>query len=172
MRWVCLMGLLMAGCDDTFEPATPDTTADDDDGCPEGLSVASDASFITSEFSVNGAGLATDFVLLGSYDGVPAACVSDDGRSVQIIFEVGGVGFGQISMTHNGPGAYDPNETVASFALDLFGADTPATYGAGDWQAVSWNVDEAEGSVISDFFGTGFSDDQSAGINLQLVVTP
>ncbi len=172
MRWVCLMGLFMAGCDDTFEPAPPDTSVVDDDGCPDGMFAASDASFITSQLSVNGAGLVTDFVQQGTYDGVPAACASDDGRSLQLIFEVGGIGFGRVSMTHSGPGSYDPNDTVATFSLDLFGADTPTVFGAGDWQSASWNVEESEGAVLSDFFGTGFADDQSTGINFQLVVTP
>jgi hypothetical protein len=148
MRWVCLMGLLMAGCDDSFAPVPPDPSVSDGGGCPEGLSAASDASFITTQFTVNGAGSVTDFVQLGVYDGVPSACMSEDGRSLQLIFEVAGVGFGQVAMTHSGPGAYEPNDTAASFRLDLFGADPPAVYGAGDWQSGSWNVDEDQGAVI------------------------
>ena len=172
MRWVCLMGLFLAGCDDSFEPAPIDTSVDDDDGCPEGLSVASDAWFVATQFTVNGIGLATDFGLQETYDGVPAACVSADGLSVRLIFEVAGEGFGSILLNHSGAGSYDANGTEDTFSLDLFGADVPTTYVAGDWQTASWNVEQSGGSVLSDFFGTGFSGEENVGLNVQLSVTP
>lgn len=172
MRWICLMGLWMVGCDDSFEPATPDNPDEVGDGCPEGLSAASDSSFITTQFTVNGLGLVTDFVTGTTYDDVPAACISADGLSLQLVFEVAGEPFGQVLMSHSGPNSYDANDTVADFALNLFGADIPTVYAAGDWQTASWNVQEDGGAIGSDFFGTGFSGDENTAINLQLVMTP
>ena len=172
MRWLCLMGLMVVGCDDSFEPATPEPIDDLADGCPIGLSQASQASLVMTMFTVNGAGLVTDFVENNAYNGVPAACASEDGLSLQMHFEVAGEGYGLISMTHQGAGSYEANELDGVLTIELFGADIPTTYSTGDWQTASWNVEERNDAIASDFFGTGFVADQSAGFNFQLQVTP
>lgn len=182
MRLVALVFFALVACDD-FEPAPPNPDTDSDsglsgtDGCGLGMARAADASLIISQLTVDGGGLVTDFVQGNVYDGVPAACTRPDATAFELIFEVGGQPFGSIRMRHNGPGSYDPNtpggdNNEALLMLDLFGADVPTLYGAGDWEQSTWTVDTEDLATTSDFFGTAFSGGENTSINLTLSVVP
>jgi len=171
MRQMLCLALLWAGCDD-FEPRTVPPDPEAEVACEPGLSRAADASLIGSQFAVNGLELITQLNQGGVYDGVPAVCANDDGTELRLIFEVAGTPYGEVSLSHFGPGSYDANVQDAVLTLDLFGADVPVVYGPGDWQTASWSVGTREAYVTSDFFGTGFVGDQQVAINIQLAVSP
>src|SRR5690606_18911335 len=87
-------------------PDTGDTTDTDDtgvsDGCPDDLVAAQSPGLFINSYTYDGLGKSPVFeegdVDLGGGATRPAACISDDGRSVDFVFLLVGEPYGRVEM--------------------------------------------------------------------------
>lgn len=171
--WPLLAALLAAtGCTDGIGTDDTSHTGEVDDGCPSGMSEASDAGLLATTFLLNGIERNPQFDDSLTYQGRPAACVSADGTSLDMVFAVGDTAFGRIAMSvSQGDRSYELNGTEADLDIELFGADDPVTFSNGDWQSGTWYV-ETINPLSSDVRGSAVSGGQSLDTQFTVEARP
>ena len=163
MRFFWLTGLLVAGCDaiGSGDTAPNQIYPPPVSGCPEGMSKASDSELVALTFSYDNLGWTIGHDGSRVYDGEAAACVSDDGLRMRLLFEAGGdyVGSLTVEVAETGSFDLDDPDSSASFEFVLDGFDPATTWTPYEpvWQSGVIVVNALEPVEMS-LQGAGFLD--------------
>lgn len=157
VAWLVLLGV---GCTDGTD--TDDTGDTADDGCPEGMHAARDPGLFISDFLINGIDKSPLFDD-AEYDGRPAGCIGDDGRSVDYLFLVASEPYGRVYMeAPRSDESYDLNGSTATVVIDLFGESGAPTFEAPEWTTGSWFVGSVGATFDSDLAAQALDDDSGS----------
>ena len=173
-RLTSLFCLLLVGCEDGTTDSGTDTDTDTEcvtveaDGCACGWSKARTSGMLFGFLTVDGLSQQTRYRSDSTYNGVPAACIRDDRRATQWIFEVGDEAYGTLTLGSTLDGDYLTDEAGTTVSLDLYGHTTPTVFTGSSFNngGLTYNAGglEVEGLLR----GSAISSDS---VSLQLNVT-
>jgi hypothetical protein len=159
--------LLVAACVDGGN-GNDDTGDTASDGCPEGLHAADNPDIVFWTFRINGL-LRSPVFDDAEYQGRPAGCISDDGKSVDYLFLLVSEPYGRIAMSApRGDETYGLNEDEATVVIELFGETDQPSFENGEWVNGTWFVSSVGNTFDSDLNGTALDDD--AGVSASMAV--
>lgn len=147
-----LLGLLyLLACDGAYVPQPPVDTDLLSAGCPAGTTSTRNASLGGVDLRLNSVRYFPAFDPTASYDGVPAACLSTDGRSGELRFTLADEPAGVIRFNVPEDGAYDL-ATDDGFLLEIL-VDSEVEgivdqFGQSGWDGGTTDATEIGGDLV------------------------
>lgn len=173
-RLTSLLCLALVACEGAGPDSGSDTDTDTEcvtveaDGCACGWSKARSSGMLFAFLTVDGLSQNTTYESENTYDGVPAACIRDDRRAAQWIFEVGGEAYGKLTLGSTLDGDYLTDEAGTTLSLDLFGHTTPTVFTGSSFSNGQLTYNTGNLDVEGLLRGNALSSDS---VSLQLNVT-
>ena len=174
-RLATLSALALVGACDALDQRDADYSGYDDDEprCRSGLEPATAATFELSQLTIDGADNYPVFDASAVYDREPAACISEDGLHIGVVFELDGEPDGFLELEVPDVGDYyfiEPEGHSTRLSLVSAG-DSFSLYNGPDYIDGLYGVQAVGSTFAADGFGSGIKDGHTVGLNFYLSIT-